>query len=241
MKTRKTGVTFGDYHSYEEWRLRLKGIKIGTPAPKKVLVDIPGGDGVLDLSRSLTGNIQYETRTLEFTFDARDCNYFTWSDLLSDIAGKLHGNRVNIVLDTDQSYYYDGLLEVSSEKSNEATATIIISAECQPYKMELFGSLEDWKWDPFDFENGIIREYGNLRVDGSLTFIIEGRRKPVIPSFTVASADGTGLKVRVNSGTTYELPDGTNRIITLRITEGENTLYFTGNGTVSIDYRGGVL
>ena len=78
MNTRKTGVKFGEYHTYDEWGLRLVGIKIGTPAPKKVLVEIPGGDGVLDLSRSLTGNIQYDTRQLEFTFDARNCNYFRW-------------------------------------------------------------------------------------------------------------------------------------------------------------------
>lgn len=240
MNTRKTGVKFGEYHTYDEWGLRLVGIKIGTPAPKKVLVEIPGGDGVLDLSRSLTGNIQYDTRQLEFTFDARNCNYFRWSDLLSDISGKLHGSREKIVLDTDQSYYYDGMIEVSSEKSNEATAKIVITAECQPYKMELYSSLEDWEWDTFDFENGIIREYGDLRVDGSLTFQIEGRRKPVIPIFSVTSDDGNGLKVRLN-GTTYDLPDGTNRIITLRIMEGINTLYFTGNGVVSIDYRGGVL
>lgn len=236
----KTGITFGSYHSFAEWGLLLKKIGIGTPELKKILVEVPGGSGVLDLSKSLTGNMEYGTRILTFRFDARNCNYYRWSDLLSDIAGKIHGLRDKIVLDTDQTYYYDGLIEVSTEKSNEVTAEIVITAECQPYKMEMYSSLEDWLWDPFDFENGIIREYGNLRVDGSLTFVIEGRRKPVVPKFTVVSDDGNGLQVRFN-GTTYTLADGTSRVINLSIVDGTNTLYFTGNGTVSIDYRGGIL
>ena len=100
--------------------------------------------------------------------------------------------------------------------------------------------MEDWEWDPFNFETGIIREYREIRVDGSLKFIIEGRRKNVVPAFTVVSDDGSGLQVRFN-GTTYNLPDGTSRVLNIVIRSGTNTLYFTGNGTVSIDYRGGRL
>ena len=48
-----TGIKFGEYHSYEEWGLKLISITIGLPEPKTVLIDIPGGDGVLDLSESL--------------------------------------------------------------------------------------------------------------------------------------------------------------------------------------------
>ena len=61
-----TGIKFGEYHSYEEWGLMLISITIGLPEPKTVLIDIPGGDGVLDLSESLTGRMQYGTRKLEF-------------------------------------------------------------------------------------------------------------------------------------------------------------------------------
>ena len=70
--------------------------------------------------------------------------------------------------------------------------------------------------------------------------MIEGRRKSVIPVFTVVSDDGNGLKVTFN-GTTYDLPDGTTRVVNIVTKAGANTLVFTGNGTVSIDYRGGRL
>ena len=62
----------------------------------------------------------------------------------------------------------------------------------------------------------------------------------VTPSFIVNSDDGKGLRVTFN-GTTYNLPDGISRVINIRTTEGENTLKFTGNGKVSVDYRGGCL
>ena len=39
----------------------------------------------------------------------------------------------------------------------------------------------------------------------------------------------------------YALTAGDNRISGICITDGDNVLTFTGNGTVSIDYRGGRL
>ena len=233
-----TGIKFGEYHSYDEWRLKLVSIFIGLPEPKNILIDIPGGDGVLDLSESLTGRMQYGTRKLEFKFDARDCNYTDWSDLVSNIAGKIHGKRMRIQLDTDPCYYYDGTIEISTSKSNEVTANIVISAHCQPYKMELAGSLEDWIWDTFSFETGIIREYGNLVVNGRLAFLIYGNQKEVVPTFYVDAADG--LKVEFEN-TSYDLKNGENKVLEIIIKGGENKLVFTGNGKVSIDYKGGML
>jgi hypothetical protein len=62
----------------------------------------------------------------------------------------------------------------------------------------------------------------------------------VTPSFIVDSDDGKGLDVVFN-GKTYHLPDGKSRVVNIRTVSGNNTLTFKGNGTVSIDYRGGCL
>ena len=237
---KKIGVFFDETHTYGKWGLRLLKITIGPPEPKSVLVDIEGGDGVLDLSTALTGDVAYNTRKLELSFDAPDCDYYKWPELVSEIMDELHGRRKKIILDNDPGYYYDGLVTVENEKTNAVFTEITITAQCQPYKMERSSSLEDWLWDPFDFEDGIIREYKEISINGSLTFDIEGRRKSVVPSFTVVSSDGSGLNVKFN-GVTYNLPDGTSRVLNIVIRNGTNTLYFTGNGTVSIDYRGGRL
>ena len=221
------GVTFGTKHSYRDW------------GPKTVYVDIPGSDGIIDLTESLTGDVKFDNRTIKCEFVVLDARN-RWSDIYSEIMDYLHGQRMKVRLDEDPTYYYEGRLQVNEWKSDKVTSTITIEGDVEPYKMEMFSSLEDWEWDSFNFETGIIRDYKEIRVDESLTFTIEGRRKSVVPSFTVVSDDGSGLQVRFN-GTTYDLPDGTSRVLNIVIKNDTNTLYFTGNGTVSIDYRGGRL
>lgn len=234
------GVTFGTKHSYRDWGLLLKSRPvISPPSPKTVYVDIPGSDGVIDLTESLTGDVKFDNRTIKCEFVVLDARN-RWSDIYSEIMDYLHGQRMRVRLDEDPTYYYEGRLQVNEWKSDKVTSTITIEGDVEPYKMEMFSSLEDWEWDSFNFETGIIRDYKEIRVDESLTFTIEGRRKSVVPSFTVVSDDGSGLQVRFN-GTTYDLPDGTSRVLNIVIKNGANTLYFTGNGTVSIDYRGGRL
>lgn len=234
------GVTFGTKHSYRDWGLLLKSRPvISPPSPKTVYVDIPGSDGVIDLTESLTGDVKFDNRTIKCEFVVLDARN-RWSDIYSEIMDYLHGQRMRVRLDEDPTYYYEGRLQVNEWKSDKVTSTITIEGDVEPYKMEMFSSLEDWEWDSFNFETGIIRDYKEIRVDESLTFTIEGRRRSVVPSFTVVSDDGSGLQVRFN-GTTYDLPDGTSRVLNIVIKNGTNTLYFTGNGTVSIDYRGGRL
>lgn len=234
------GVTFGSKHSYRDWGLFLKSRPvISPPTPKTVYVDIPGSDGVIDLTESLTGDVKFNNRTITCEFVVLDARN-KWSNIYSEIMDYLHGQQMKVRFDEDPTYYYMGRLQVNEWKSDKVTSTIVIEGNVEPYKMEMFSSLEDWEWDSFNFETGIIRDYNELRVDESLIFTIEGRRKSVVPTFIVTSDDGSGLKVRFNS-VTYDLPDGSNRVLNIVIRDGKNTLYFRGNGTVSIDYRGGRL
>lgn len=234
------GVTFGNKHSYRDWGLFLKSKPvISPPTPKTVYVDIPGSDGVIDLTESLTGDVKFNNRTITCEFVVLNARN-KWSNIYSEIMDYLHGQRMKVRFDEDPTYYYIGRLQVNGWKSDKVTSTIVIEGNVEPYKMEMFSSLEDWEWDSFNFETGIIRDYNELRIDESLIFTIEGRRKSVVPTFIVTSDDGSGLKVRFNS-VTYDLPDGSNRVLNIIIRDGKNALYFTGNGTVSIDYRGGRL
>lgn len=234
------GVTFGDKHSYKDWKLLLGSRpEVSPPLPKFNYIDIPGGDGILDLTEALTGDIQYQTRKLEFTFLTLKARR-KWHSLYSELQGCLHGERMKVILDEDPAFYYIGRVKVDKWKSSEKFSTIVVSAEVDPYKYELASSLEDWEWDSFNFEEGIIREYKGLEVDGSLDFTVPGRRKKVIPSFIVVSEDGAGLDVEFE-GSTYHLPDGTDRVLNIAIGEGCGLLHFTGHGTVDIDYRGGKL
>ena len=45
------GVLFGDKHSHRDWQLLLNSRpEISSPVPKTNYIDIPGGDGILDLT-----------------------------------------------------------------------------------------------------------------------------------------------------------------------------------------------
>lgn len=238
------GITFVNNagtskNTWKDWKIVPTSRPLFLPPNvKTVKVDIPGADGILDMTESLTGEVQYNNRTgsLEFQVENRS----RWYDVYSDIMDYMHGQQMKAILDDEPVYYYKGRFSVNEWKSDKYRSKIVINYDVEPYKMEKFSSLEDWEWDTFNFETGIIREYDNLRVDGTLAFTIPGTRKSVIPAYTVVSDDGTGLKVKFN-GLMYDLPDGTTRVVNIVIKSGENILEFIGSGTVSIDYRGGRL
>lgn len=234
------GVTFGEKHSYRDWNLIPKSRPvISPPTPKTLYVDIPESDGKLDLSESLSGEIKFDNRTITFEFNVREARS-RWTDLYSEILNYLHGKRMNIYLDEDPKYYYSGRLQVDEWRSDKKTSTLVITADVDPYKYNINGSLDPWEWDSFNFETDVIREYADISVNGSRTFTICGSRRSVVPLFIVNSADDTGMQV-VFQGNTFDLLEGTNRVPNIVIKEGESEVTFIGNGTVSIDYREGSL
>lgn len=233
-------IIFGDKNSWVDWYLIPSSRPVfNPPAPKYKFVDVPGSDGHLDLSTALTGEITYSPRegSIEFIVDN---DHVEWYDLYSDIMAYLHGQYIKAVLEDDPAWYYEGRFSVNEWKSESQNSKIVIDYTVSPYKIESTGSLDDWIWDTFNFNNGIIREYKNLKVDGTLDFIVYGRRMSVSPTFIVDSTDNKGMTVTFN-GTTYNLPEGTSRVVNIRTVEGENKFKFRGHGTISIDYRGGCL
>ena len=215
------------------------------PSPKTKLVDVPGADWHLDLSTVLTGDIAYNARegSLEFIVDNgqySDYKAETWATHYSKILDYLHGKVLNATLEDDPGFYYTGRFAINEWRSDPENSKIVIDYNVSPFKHEAASSLEDWVWDTFNFETGIVREYKDLTVDGSLTFIIVGRRMHASPTFIVKSTDKKGMTVTFN-GSTYKLPDGTSRVVNIVTSEGDNKFVFKGNGMVSIDYRGGCL
>ncbi len=227
-------------HTFDDWGLILtERPVISPPTPKILRVDIPGADGTLDMTESLTGEVMYEDRTIKCTFEVIDSSE-DWADKYSNILDFIHGRRTQVRLDDDPCYYYSGRMEVDSWESNPNSSTLKMTATVDPYKLELNSSLEEWLWDPFRFPTDVIREYGNIRVDRMLKFTVAGSRRTSVPTFIVRSDDGNGMQIRYN-GVTYSLPDGTSKVVNIAIREGSQPLYIYGNGYISIDYRGGRL
>lgn len=206
---------------------------ISAPEPKITLLEIPGTSDVIDLSEAISGGVEYKQRTIIIKLESnsgKDSYYAKFSEL----ANAFHGRKLKIVFGKDSGYYWIGRVAVSQSDPKFYGSTITITATVDPYKYETQSSLEPWVWDSFSFEDGIIRDYYNITVPGSVTII--GRRKRVCPKIIT-----TNVMTVTYLGNTYNLSLGENIIPDIYLGEGEHVLTFSGSGTVSIDYRGASL
>lgn len=236
------GITLGDIHTWRDWRIVPTSRPVfNPPDPKIVMIDIPGSDDVVDMTETLTGQVHYNRRKGSWEFLVQ--NKSAWSEVYSMILDYLHGQNMKAILDDDPQFYYQSRFSVNEWKSDPMNSKIVIDYNADPYKYEIFSSLEPWLWDPFNFNTGIIREYGDLKVDGELELTIVGTRKPVVPAITVSNEGFATMRVYFNNSLTpIELTAGTtSRVLNIVIKEGLNTIRFVGHGSVSVDYRGGRL
>lgn len=133
------GVTFGNRHSYRAFGLFLKRFPyISPPEPKTKLIEVPGSDTVIDLTESLTGKVHYAMREGKFEFFVVG-GRSKWPAVYAAVLNELHGKRLKIVLDDDPNYYWVGRVSVNEWESDKQTATIVLSAQLEPYKRLRYG------------------------------------------------------------------------------------------------------
>lgn len=166
-KTENAGVRLlgksGWRHTWNDWGLYWTDVFISEPESETYSVNIPGRHGRLDLSEALTGEPVYKNRLISasFVFPSKGA---LWHKRYSEILNELHGRVVQLIFDSDPGYYYEGRCAVSSARENGFYSSFSVTVDAFPFKYELLDSLGDWLWDPLDFNNGIIREYGNIIV-----------------------------------------------------------------------------
>jgi len=224
------GITIGEKHTYRDWGLMWATVSVPMPDARTKTVEVPGANGVLDLTEAINGAVCYANRSITLTFTV-NCDMEAWHVLYARIASYCHGKRLKVTLDTDPSYYYEGRITVQSTKDNNVYGDLTITVDADPYKCEITSSAEDWLWDPFSFETGVIREYMNL--SSPCTINVVGTAAPVVPVITCSAA--LSLKF---GGNTYALKQGENENPDIVIRPGENEMEFTGSGTFAIDFRG---
>ncbi len=232
------GVLINGKHTGRDYHLEwVAPFTIEVPKAKRCYVEVPFSNGILDFTSFLTGDdVKYENRDIQFHF-SYDGDYTKWDIISERIKNELHGQMCSVIPDTRPDFVYYGIITIESEKDTfEESCDIVLSVDAEPYKYERYGSTEPWIWDTFCFEGGIIRNYKNLKVDGTMMLMIPGRRKKVIPVFECS--DRMELTYKEKS---YTIPAGRSRIPDLRLGSGEHFLIFTGTGTVSVNYRGGCL
>ena len=157
-------ITFGNKNTWDDWHLIPASRPVfAPPSVKFKYVDVPGLDGELDLTTVLSGVPLYTNRTGSLKFIVAN-DYLTWDETYATIMSYLHGQPMRAVLEDDFLFVYTGRFSVNEWRSDKQYSLIVINYSIDPYKKEMLLSPDDWLWDLFDFENGVVGEY----IGGSL-------------------------------------------------------------------------
>lgn len=118
--------------AFDDWGLILTDVENTLPEPKLITVDLKGTDGIVDLSESLTGDVRYNNRKLKLTFGMADVS--NYNELMSIVANEIHGKTMNIVLTSDDEYYYTGRVTISKWQCSKQKGVVAIDVNANPYK-----------------------------------------------------------------------------------------------------------
>ena len=210
------GITFGSLHSFNNLHLILSQKTIGTPEPKREVVDIPGGDGVLDLTEFF-GAVKYHNRQLSFEFSTM-VPQSQFMDLFSQVQNALHGKKMRIILDDDPEWFYMGRITVSEWKAEKNIGKLTVDCDCEPFKQSIYTTTV------------------TKVVSSNATIVLANDKMPTVPTIT------TTKEFLISFGGYNDLyPAGTFTIPELELWEGNNQIYVEGNGSISFTYRKGRL
>lgn len=224
-----------DFHTKRDMGITMMNKVINLPEAKLNTIDVPGRDGILDLTAAI-GHTKYKNRTLVFNFVFADVTSVEHGRMLQKLASCVHGKQMNIIEDDDPAHYYMGRCAVSLTSSEPHVTKFSITCSCDPYRYDLYDN-GLWEWDSFDFENDVATDYEDIEFNGSTDVLVVAGDKTVFPEFICSDA----MSVEYN-GAEYQLQAGSN-ILKLTLNSGVNTLTFRKNGTgvVNIRYKGGYL
>lgn len=182
----------------------VDGYTLSPPEPKTYTVDIPGGNGVLDLTETLLGDVAFQNRKQDFTFYI--INVADFEKHKTKISNFLHGRSYDYKMTMDPDYTYHGRFKVTSYTHNMyqvgKVGVINVSVDANPFKMK----------DPFvvkvDAVGGTIVKFPSGRM----------RVRPVIET--------DGLTKVIHNNKLIIVQKGTWTLNDVIFEEGENEVYF---------------
>lgn len=182
----------------------LDGYTLSPPEPKTYTLDIPGGDGVIDLTQSLTGDVAYNNREQEFNFVV--VNPQDFEQVKTKFSNFLHGKEFDYQMTMDPDYTYHGRFTVTDYAHAKyaypgIVGTFTVSVSAEPYKLKKKMAYK-------------------LNATGGRLFRLESGRKPVRPVIECTQP----CKVRWGNIIT-QVPVGSYRLNDVLFTEGFNEIY----------------
>lgn len=205
------------YPDYPNNRLIVDGVDITTtyglilvdgytlepPSPKTYTVDIPGGNGIIDLTESFTGDVAYDNRSQTFTFLVIYPEDFEKTK--TKISNFLHGKAFDYKMTMDPDYTYHGRFTVNSYSHSAYVDGIVGSIEVQINA------------DPYKKKSDMTYK---LNAVGGKMYRLESGRRPVHPTIECESVCFVTW-----DGVEYTIPAGTYRLNDVVFKQGFNDFY----------------
>ena len=217
-------------NTYTEWGIvPTSRPVVAMPEVKTTYVDLPGSHGVLDYTTLLLGEAPLGQREGSWEFVCKPGA--EWVSVYESIANFIHGERLPIILEDDPDHIYIGRLALNEWKSDKDRSIITIDYNIDPFKFNtetVEGTQCVWRTGKTELVRTI---QFNVTDSATKTFVNRGT-KSAVPLF-VCSASFTATK----GTTTINLVSGQNTNANITLEPGENTISFSGSGTIKISYR----
>lgn len=140
-------------NTWVDWHLvQTSRPSITPPEVKTKTVDVPGMNGDLDLSESLTGYSTYNNRKGSIEFMVLT-GYEHWHEIYQSMCSFFNGKKVYFACEDDPAYYYYGRIKVNNYESEKDNSKISIEYDLEPYKYEYTDGRNGGFFDIFDFES----------------------------------------------------------------------------------------
>lgn len=194
-------ITFAGYRTYDDLGLVLMDApELSPPEVKTDIIDVPGGDGTIDLSE-FSGDVRYGERKIKLAFFADGVDTpQAIEQKKTDLSRKLHGIRSPFTLSWDPGFTYTGRAAITDYPNGYRFLVVELEIAADPYK---YAGTQTWR------VNGA----------GGVQVVIPCGRKRWCPKFqvereTLVSFEGTG----------WTLQPGTWTIGDLYLRPGDNVL-----------------
>lgn len=216
----ETGVYFGDVHSFFDLDLILSSVNIPPAKPKTNNIDIPGGDGSIDLTEA-HGEVKFKDRDCTFTFTVTPDDAMSFEERKTHVANVLNGLKCKIILDKDDKYYYVGRCTINQYKQDGHLKQITVNAKVEPYKYKI--------------DKTIVTV---ATTETEKLLLLKNSRKSVVPKITCS----TDTEIAYN-GIAFTLKKGTHQVLDFALTQPETVISIMSAlpGTTTFEYQEGAL
>lgn len=199
-------------HTGDDLGLVQEVKEIGNPTPQSYLVEVPGRNGLVNLTKGLTGNVTYSNRSLKFQYLASG-TYEEVEETI-DFFNSLHGETFKVIDDDTPDYYYEGEATVTVTRKGILT-TINLNLNANPFRERLE-----------------LTNITSMLTTADKTLVVNNYGVVIQPTIIVDNTAKIMYK-----GNTYTLSAGTYKISDVELKTGYNSFTVSGSGNLTIQFR----